>query len=384
MLAAAAAASPGPASPSFSVHKFILAARSPYFYAMFCRQFSESSSASVHLPGDLFNPVSAQVILRYFYTDRLQVPELPGSAKLGTLQRRLSHKKYSLRVLQQVFSAADYLGHSDTVGVAVLHEMACICHRFKCVCTECAVLLPAMLWFADKQAATVPAFRPALINLYADPVHSIAPLWSQKPFAVLVGSIVSADTPTDDDSKKESNMTAELSRITLNNITKHNAIHTLHSLHLCLSQIRSANPFPTWSTPTLEFIQPILQQTVQMISRNFDFYCVEYPILVSCVDNIGFGFSVDFLEFLLTRVLEDGIRDTNAGVLYQGIVRDLVGRQEIVRNVAVDGVLVMARQKCAVYLARRWVQTKAENGFKAIDKDVLRQLSEGIFAPSNL
>lgn len=114
-----------------------------------------------------------------------------------------------------------------------------------------------------------------------------------------------------------------------------------------------------------------------MVSQNFDFYCTEYPILLSCIDGIGHGFSVDFLEFLLNRILNGGIQDDNAGILYQGIVRDLVGRQQVVKNVAVDGVLVEARQKCVQYLGRRWPQVKAQNGFKKVDKETMRHLADG-------
>jgi hypothetical protein len=116
-----------------------------------------------------------------------------------------------------------------------------------------------------------------------------------------------------------------------------------------------------------------------MISNHFEYYCVEYPILLSCVDGIGFGFSVDFLEFVLAKVLTDGIHDGNAASLYQGIVRDLGGRQEMVKNVAVDGVLAEARAKCAQYIAKRWMMIKAEGGFQTIEKEVLKELADGLY-----
>jgi hypothetical protein len=165
--------------------------------------------------------------------------------------------------------------------------------------------------------------------------------------------------------------------MTLANITKRNAIHVLHSVHLCLSKIRSADPFPTWSQPSLALIHAILHHTIAMVSLNFEYYCVDYPILLSCVDGIGGGFSVDFLDFLLKRILNNGIQDSNAAVLYQGVVRDLIGRQEVVKNVAVDGVLLEARQRCADYLTHRWIGVKAQGGFQSIEKDTLRLMAEG-------
>lgn len=238
-----------------------------------------------------------------------------------------------------------------------------------------------MLWFADKNADTVPTMRSKLISLYGeDPIHNIAPLWSQKPFAVLVGSLWTPSSSSEAlvlSEHDEKTLVSEIASLVFESITKYNAIHVLHSLHLCLSQIRSANPVPTWSTPVLDLLNPIIHHTVDMVSQNFDFYCTEYPILLSCIDGIGHGFSVDFLEFLLNRILNGGIQDDNAGILYQGIVRDLVGRQQVVKNVAVDGVLVEARQKCVQYLGRRWPQVKAQNGFKKVDKETMRHLTDG-------
>lgn len=441
---------------SFPAHRFILASQSPYFYSVFCTEFREASTSSVHMPSDLFSSTALQVILHYFYTDMLILPPFvpAGTKKSQPHIARLNEKKHELRILQKVFGAADFLGHYDTICKAVLIKMSVICHHFKCVCTECAVLLPSMLLFADKNDKYVSKLRHKLLSLYADPLDSLAPLWSQKPFAILISSLNSAQaaitapvipsttaaagtinsttnkadsgaqvisqifsnkastmpppaaptannaaasatpqqansldgtqslssssTTTTIPTPSELGLVAELTERTFANITKHNSVRALHSLHLCLSYLRGADPFPTWSQPVLNILNQFLHYTVDMISSNFDYYCVEYPILLSCVDGIGFGFSVDFLGFVLTRVLTEGIHDGNAAILYQGIVRDLGGRQEMVRNVAVDSVLLDARVKCASYLSKRWMAVKAEGGFANIDKEILRLIAEGM------
>lgn len=422
---------------SFPAHRFILASQSPYFYAVFCTEFREASTSSVHMPSDLFSSTTLQVILHYFYTDSLILPPFQQQRKEQSHVTRLNEKKHELRILQKVFTAADFLGHYNTICKAVLLKMAIICHQFKCVCSDCAILLPSMLLFADKNKKYVNNLRNKLIALYADPLDSLAPLWSQKPFAILVNSMnnttsnvskksaavvvtpatatttskengaevisqifnggkVSASsspispTPSQQVTASNSNpsligaATTELNLIqeitekTFANITRHNSVRALHSLHLCLSYLRGADPFPTWSQPTLNILNQFLHSTVDMISSNFDYYCVEYPILLSCVDGIGFGFSVDFLGFVLNRVLTEGIHDGNAAILYQGIVRDLGGRQEIVKNVAVDSVLLDARVKCAQYISKRWMAVKTEGGFLNIEKDILRLLAEGL------
>lgn len=400
---------------SFPAHRFILASQSPYFYNVFCTEFREASTSSVHMPSDLFTSSTLQVILHYLYTDTLIIPPSPTRGKLN-------EKKHELRLLLKVFTAADFLGHYNTICKAALVRMSVICHQFKCVCSDCSILLPSMLLFSDKNEKYLAQLRSKLISLYADPLDSLAPLWSQKPFAILVASIsqqqqqqqqasaaasahppitaatkdgaaqvisqifnsqpASTTTPVVESDASSAGMTPtnlieEITEKTFANITKHNSVRVLHSLHLCLSYLRGADPFPTWSQSTLNILNKFLHSTVDMISSNFDYYCVEYPILLSCVDGIGFGFSVDFLGFVLKRVLTEGMHDGNAAVLYQGIVRDLGGRQEMVRNVAVDSVLMDARAQAAQYIAKRWMNIKAENGFATIEKDIMRLIAEG-------
>lgn len=381
---------------SLRVHRFILAAQSSYFHTLFCTQFQETSKTMVHLTDDLFNEAIADLVVNFFYTDKIIVKplEIDANKVSSPHQRRLQHNKHALRVMQKTFYAADYLGHSETLGQAILHEMEFLCHGFKCVCSECAVLLPSMLAWSDKHIEMVPKLRRTLVLLYADPVHSLASVWSQRPFALLIASMVPSASELGEQTltsvlKQEplfrerapKTLIHEIEERIFYNITKHNAIHVLHSLHLCLSQIRSADPLPSWSRPTLDLVNPLLQFTVGMISQFFYFYCVEYPILLSCVDGIGVGFSIDFLDFLLLHVLNEGICETNAGIIYQGIVKDLVGRQEVVQNMAIDDVLIKGRIRCANYIARNWTKIKAQGGFRTLQKSTMRQLAEDTNIP---
>ncbi|KAI8089260.1 uncharacterized protein BX664DRAFT_263824 [Halteromyces radiatus] len=379
---------------SFPVHQFILASRSSYFHSLLYGQVCEASHSTVLLPYDLFSSTTLDIILHYFYTDQLQVPDLPLCTSMSAFQNEMNRKKHVLRELQKVFRAADYLGHIDSLCNAALYEMQSICHGFKCTCSSCVILLPSMLAFADKHQSQVGQLRSKLLTLYTEPIQALPPLWSQKPFSLLISASSSASSststspvlnnsslPTKSSSSSSSSLLVDMVSMTLINITKRNAIHVLHSVHLCLSKIRSADPFPTWSQPSLALIHAILHHTVSMVSLNFDYYCVEYPILLSCVDGIGGAFSVDFLDFLLKRILNNGIQDSNAAVLYQGIVRDLIGRQEVVKNVAVDGVLLEARQQCIDYLSHRWIGVKAQGGFQNIDKETLRMMADDINIP---
>lgn len=381
---------------TFRAHRFLLAAQSTYFYALFCTQFQEAKSHVVHFTDDLFNESIIDLMLTFFYTDKIIVSPLnyDTNRPYSPLQRRLEHSKHALRVIQKAFYSADYLGHSDTLGQALLFEMENVCHHFKCVCPECAVLLPSMLAWSDKHVEVVPKLKRTLILLFSEPVHSLASLWSQRPFALLVTSMVPSSALLGEETlasvkrqdplfraRAPKTLVHEIVERTFYNVTKHNAIHVLHSIHLCLSQIRSADHNPSWSRPTLNLVNSILKYTIDLVCQFFGFYCVEYPILLSCVDGIGAGFSVDFLDFLLFHVLQEGIQNSNAGVIYQVIVCDLVGRQEVVRNTAVDDVLTKARIRCATYIAKNWTKVKSQGGFRTLDKSTMRQLADDINIP---
>lgn len=381
----------------FKAHRFILAAQSPYFYALFCTQFQESHKQEIHFEDDLFNEAIIDMMLTFFYTDKVIVAPLSYDTNkpFSAVQRKLLHQKHALRVIQKAFYASDYLGPGESLGKALLCEMENVCHLFKCMCPECAALLPSMLAWSDKHALEVaPKLKRTLILLYSDPVHAMPSLWCQRPFSLLVTSFVPFTQELGYETKQAvlkreplfrartpKTLIHDIVERSFYNITKHNAIHVLHSLHLCLSHIRSADPQPSWSRPTLDLVKPILDFTVDSVCQSLDFYCGEYPILLSCVDGIGAGFSVDFLDFLLRHVLHQGIQITNAGIIYQVIVRDLGGRQEVVKNMAIDDVLVKARQRCAAYISKHWTKIKALGGFSALDKGTLRQLADDTNIP---
>ncbi|KAI8075090.1 hypothetical protein BC940DRAFT_265839 [Gongronella butleri] len=447
---------------TFAVHRFILAARSPYFASLLCddqgdktdddRAHNRKEMTQLFLPVDVFTPTTADILLHFVYTDELQVPVLPNASL-----HPMDNKKYVLRELQKVYDVAHFL-EMDSLMQAALHHMAAQCHQFECTCTVCALLLPSMLALAYKYRATprLSAVYTKLLALYTELVHTLPVLWSQKTFALMVIELMddhdladgtvpaniqqlldtragqqqwkvpssmsssSSSVPvcsSDEDKKDEKGDENDEKRETgengekgdkkdesyksdkmakkddyrpllvalvqgvLDNITQHNAIHVLHAFHLCLSRIRSADPLPTWSQPCLLLLHALLQHTITMVARKFDYYTVEYPILLSCVDGIGGVFSVDFLNFVLTRLMDQGMTDANATIFYQGIVRDLMGRQEMVKNVAVDGVLLDARHQCVDYIADRWTFIKATGAFQSMEKDLLRQLADDINVP---
>ncbi|CEG78895.1 hypothetical protein RMATCC62417_13431 [Rhizopus microsporus] len=235
------------------------------------------------------------------------------------------------------FPAADFLGYFQTIGRAALLKMAVLCHQFKCVCSECAVLLPFMLLFADKHAQWVPELRNKLVTLYVDLLDPLAPLWSQKPFAILINPLQQQQVLVKE--KEQGNMkqtaTKEDDALAISDIFSNNTVvaNTTSSSSYSTSEL---DHYHSYSSLLLNDL--IERITADMTRHN------------STV--IGFGFSVDFLAFVLSHVVTEGIHDGSAAVLYQGIVRDLGDRQEMVTNVAIDGDLLDARTKCAQSLVK--------------------------------
>ncbi|KAI9478537.1 MAG: hypothetical protein EXX96DRAFT_525142 [Benjaminiella poitrasii] len=381
----------------FAAHRFMLASQSPYFHnVLLTKEFTETSMPSVHLSSDIVSPCTLQIILDYIYTETLFLPPLPQQQRQE--KYCLNEKRHDLRLLLQVFIAADYLGHQDTICKAVLTRMRVICHQFKCVCPDCLMLLPFMLYFADRhdqRHEDIASLRLELVSLYSSRIESLAPLWSQKPFAILVnensqhtnqkqhaiGTHNSIMLP----GKKTVSVTDEIVQKTWSNITKQNSIRVLHSFHLCLSALRGADPLPTWSQALLTIlIDTLLAPTIERVANDFEYYCVDESMLLSCIDGNA-AFSVDFLEFVLKWVLkEDMMNDANAAKLYQAVVRDLCGRQEMSQNVAMDRVLGDARRRCVNYLLNHWMNVKATGGFMTVDLDVLKSISEDIQVPMRM
>ncbi|KAI9243309.1 hypothetical protein BY458DRAFT_530760 [Sporodiniella umbellata] len=363
---------------SFKAHKFILAVQSPYFYSLFCTQFQEALSSTIHLPDDLFNSEIVYMILNFFYTEQITLPE-------ASFDDPLEIKRHHLSILQKSFYAADYLGHGKTLCNALLDEMQKVCHQFKCHCPDCAVLLPSMLAWSEKQSQV--EFRKTLISFYSDPVLSISTLWSQRSFSLLIDSLVPSASILGQEALGatlrhepviKAPLIEEIERRTFSNVNRHNGVQVMQSLYLCLSHIRSTDPVPTWSRPSLDLLKPLLDYTARIISKSFEFYCVEYPILPCCVD--GTGFSFDFLNFLLHHSLRH-MQQIHATGIYQAITRDLAKRHEAIRNVTVGEILTKARGRCADYISQNWIRIKSQNGFANLDKSILQQLSEEINVP---
>ncbi|KAI9317538.1 hypothetical protein BX666DRAFT_2026815 [Dichotomocladium elegans] len=347
----------GSESKPLAAHRCILAAQSSHFYQLFCSATTNFSPTVDMLAHD---PAGFSILLDYYYTQQLMAPPSLGT---GTNQQQQQHhhnqltlnaKKQRLRLLQACFRICDIFNEDEKICTVILEDMAAVLNHYRCLCNDCVSLLPFMLWFADQ--FRLRSLRKQLMTLYTDP---FAPsLWSAPAFSALAEQVPSLLNELE-------------SRVA---IKKQTVTQLLEALHLTLTRLRP-------QTISIRLVLTrLINQATSVVADNFDYYCSEYPILLSYLDGIGTAGGdgkADFLEFLLMRVVTQGIHDRNATIIYHGIVGDLVSRIGDPNHT----VVLNARQKCVVYLAKRWQQVKAQGSFKTMDKDMLRKLSEDIDVP---
>ncbi|RKO88370.1 hypothetical protein BDK51DRAFT_39441 [Blyttiomyces helicus] len=157
-------------SRTFLSYRALLAARLPYFSALFSSRFADSASTVLTLPAELFPDITLPIVLHHVYFGTLPLQAL---ADPGALDR-----------LQILHAAADFLGAENLAADArgAMRELA---HGFRCGCSTCrAVVGPLAAWaFATEGVAGdtlgVEA-RAALVKRWAD-------LWGREWASVAPG-----------------------------------------------------------------------------------------------------------------------------------------------------------------------------------------------------
>jgi hypothetical protein len=356
----------------FRVHKFMLSAASPYFNAMFSGDFAEAAAAIIRLPANLFSAECLKSILRYIYTGEIipfesnttcpteHVEPLPNqNITLNHLPPSLAAKQQTMYQLQRIWIGADYLGMTDTLCAQVLRNMYGILHKLDCVCQDCQSLIPQNLMFAHKNS--IHSLENTLLKgLLSDPEKSVPTIWAHRHFAREL---------------TDSEMRQRLVAYTVARVHRHNAIQILYACFCASKTLTVKDPFIAWSPPSHSLISSLTSYATRHIAEHFLFFCTEYPTLLSCVD--GITYSLDFLEFLLQRLLEDEMVDTNAGVLYQGIVLHLMCREGVQRNLNARSILNVARDMTVKYIERRLPEVKSSGALNGLDSSVLIALAEG-------
>ncbi|KAF7725627.1 kelch-like [Apophysomyces ossiformis] len=341
-------------------HKAVLIAQSPYFSAMLASDFREARASVVLLPRNIFCDSQAlDCILNYMYTENIV---------LHTESNLSVPSQQALERLENVYIAADYLGMEKLCQV-VVDRLCALVHHWSCHCQECLCLVPRLFAFCHTRATEYDDERMASMTYTAtavlthDPDKSIQTFWTSRDLAQVLVEHFSED------------MSHQLTKQLLKRVGKSNAIESLYSCFCASRSLATSDPFLSWSHPLHATIASVQSCATGIIARNFDFYCSQYPALLSCIDGITYSF--DFLEYLLMHVLEDQMDNNNAGLLYEGIVRDLMCRHAVQHHYQVKHILSVAKGLILEYISRRLEQIREVGGLDQLDRSTLKNLAQG-------
>ncbi|KAI9190190.1 hypothetical protein H9P43_001623 [Blastocladiella emersonii ATCC 22665] len=141
-------------------HKFVLAARCPYFATLFGSGFGDAALQTFNLPLDVFaSPALFENVLSFIYLGRLRTPPK------GALQ------------LFDLYRCANFLA-MDALEEFIVADLRALLHGLTCHCTQCSATLPSVLLFSDRMGLA--DLRRDAITVFAE-----APLqlWTSLDFA---------------------------------------------------------------------------------------------------------------------------------------------------------------------------------------------------------
>ncbi|KAK9380449.1 uncharacterized protein V2V93DRAFT_370700 [Kockiozyma suomiensis] len=136
---------------SFTIHKFILDLRAPYFCTLFRSAFADASLTEHTLSAEYFTPLSLAVVAQYLYLDDA---EILFAWKWTDFSRYIASKKCTSDINapnQEIFDAfADALVAAKFLQLESLEAWIIQClvkigHGFACTGTQCTRLLPGIV-----------------------------------------------------------------------------------------------------------------------------------------------------------------------------------------------------------------------------------------------
>lgn len=341
-----------PEKTKWSCHKDILKSSSNYFDTIFNHQFQEADASIVFLPRGIFSSSVLDDVLYFMYTKSIDVTSNITKGDQDDQNLEI------LEQLQSMYMAADYLGMDDLCS-AIYQNIIKLTHGLVCYCHNCTLLIPQLLAFTGPNQQKDPrlnALTHSILKLLInDPEKTLPTYWSSQALGYLLSQ-----------STEMESLHGYLQDRLLEHVNKNNAIETLHGCFLADRVL-----LDDWS-PLVHTQKRIQQVGSKLLADHFDFYCTKYPKLLSCVDGITYSF--EFLDYLLSSILSDHMNEMNACLLYKGIVRNLMCRDNVQRTPDVKVILQKAKSKTIRYIASHLTVMKELN---TIDKSIAEQLAQG-------
>ncbi|KAI7907983.1 uncharacterized protein BX663DRAFT_492629 [Cokeromyces recurvatus] len=330
-------------------HTKVLFNESPYFASLFSENFSETNASIAYLPSSIIDSSALNHVLKYMYTHQIYKPK-------------------ELKELCDMYSAADYLG-MDELCVQITKLMMETVHNCNCYCNQCQCNVSQLFPFCRMRAIELQDEKMAIMTqkiitiLANDPEKTLSTFWASRHMAHLLIQL-----PQD--------VSQALSLKVLHRVNKSNAIESLYACFSTSNALSIKDPLLSWTKPLHATLTSVQSCSTKIIASHFDFFCREYPALLSCIDGITYSF--DFLEYLLLYILEDQMDYSNVGILYQGIVCDLMSRHAVQYNDQVKHILNVAKVMILHYIIRRLGDIRQQGGLDNLEKSVLKQLADEI------
>ncbi|CAO0800528.1 unnamed protein product [Mucor circinelloides] len=330
-------------------HTHVLYKESPYFASLFGENFMESKASIVYLPSSIIDQTALSSILVFMYTHKIKKPK-------------------TLKELCDMYSAADYLGMEKLCAMLTESLIESV-HNCICYCTSCIASVPELFPFCRTRSLELQDEKMAVMTqkvitiLASDPEKTLSTYWTSRHMARLLIQL-----PQD--------VSQALSQKVLHRVNKSNAIESLYSCFAASNTLSTNDPLLSWSKPLHATLTSVQSRATKIIARHFDFFCCQYPALLSCIDGITYSF--DFLEYLLLHILEDQMDCTNVGILYQGIVCDLMSRHAVQHNDQVKHILSVAKVMVLHYITRRISDIRQQGGLDKLDKAILKLLADDL------
>ncbi|CAO3618802.1 unnamed protein product [Cunninghamella blakesleeana] len=378
-------------------HKHILSKHSKYFEAMFSCEFEESGATIIFMPPGIFSTANIlEYIIQYMYTstftlgydnnddidkDAIEVittdddDENSNNTDKESSNTINNNNLLKLAQLQDMYSAADYLIMPDLCH-HLINKMIELAHHFNCYCSSCTFIVPSLYAFTQPRSLNndnpnmIKITQSAMNIMTSDPEKALVSYWTCPSMIDLLWSLFSTphSPPTIDN---------PLTQSILNHISKTSAIESLHGCYIGMKQLEKLDD--EHNTILHSTLKATRHRATKTIATYFGFYCSAYPTLLSCID--GIVYTSDFTEYLLSSTIHDQMTPDNSGLIYQGIVRDLMSRHAVQHSTHLLNIFTNIKTEIIKYMFYHIKEIKTRGALEKLDDSILNGLSQDLALP---